>query len=79
VFGIGSDPASTDLDETAVGVLDGTGTQRRRFYVEATAVVDVNEGNNTFYVTAYKSEVFDAQAINLADIHLTGAFFPERY
>ena len=78
-LGIGSTPASADLDETSVGVLDGAGTQRTRFYVGATALVQVNEGNNTFYVTAYKSDVFDAQTINLANIHLTGAFFPERY
>jgi hypothetical protein len=79
VFGIGSTPASTDLDETIVGVLDGSGTQRRRFYVGATAIVPVSEGNNTFYVTAHKSDVFDAQTINLEHIQLTGVFFPERY
>ena len=78
-FGLGSTPAVADLDETSVGVLDGTGTQRRRFHVTATAVVPVSEGDNTFHVIAYKSSVFDARQINLADIHLTGVFFRERY
>ncbi len=78
-FGLGSTPAVADLDETSVGVLDGTGTQRRRFHVTATAVVPVSEGDSTFHVIAYKSSVFDARQINLVDIHLTGAFFPERY
>lgn len=78
-FGIGSSSNSADLDETSVGVLDGSGTQRRRFYVGASAVVSVSEGDNTFYAIAHKSEVFDAQTINLGDIHLTGMFFPTRY
>lgn len=73
-FGLGTTPGSVGLQETAVGVIDGSGTQRRTYSAVCQAVVPVTAGNYTFYVTAYKDPVFNAQTVNLAYIYLTALF-----
>ena len=74
-FGLGTTSGSVNLHESAVGVIDGTGTQRRTFSITSLAFVYVTPGSHTFYSTAYKDPVFDAQSINLANIYLTAVFY----
>lgn len=74
-FGLGTTSGSTDLHEATVGVLDGSGTQRREFSVTSFAVVPVTPGSRTFYATAYKPSVFSAQTVNLGNVYLTAVFY----
>lgn len=73
-FGVGTTPGSVNLHETGVGVIDGTGTQRRTFSATSLAIVDVTPGNHTFYATAYKDSIFKARSVNLGNIYLTAVF-----
>jgi hypothetical protein len=73
-FGLGTTSGSIDLHETAVGVLDGTGTQRREFSLTSTAIVPVTAGSHTFYATAYRPSVFSSQQVNLGDVYLIAVF-----
>lgn len=74
-FGLGTTSGSVNLHESAVGVIDGTGTQRRTFSITSLAFVYVTPGSHTFYSTAYKDPVFDAQSINLGNVYLTAVFY----
>jgi hypothetical protein len=75
IFGLGTTAGATDLHETRVGVLDGSGSQRREFSLMSNAIVPVTAGFHTFYVTAYRPSVFSSQSVNLASIYLTAVFF----
>ena len=74
-FGLGTTAGATDLHVTRVGVLDGSGSQRREFSLISTAIIPVTEGFYTFYVTAYRPTVFSSQSVNLASVYLTAVFF----
>jgi hypothetical protein len=74
VFGLGTTAGSFNLHSTRVGVLDGTGTQRREFSVTSTALVPVTAGSRNFYVTAQKPSVFSAQTVNIGNIYATALF-----
>ena len=78
-LGLGTTAGGFELHSIRVGLLDGTDTIRRRFSPTSTAVVQVSAGDNTFFATAQKSTVFNAQTVNLDGIYLTGIFVPNRY
>lgn len=75
VFGLETTAGDTDLHETRVGVLNGTGSQRREFSSTSIAIVPVTAGKQTFYATAYKPSVFSSQLINLGNVYLTAIFY----
>lgn len=72
-FGLGTTSGSVDLHRTGVGVIDGTGTQRRCFSAVSIAIVSVTSGSHTFYATAYTD--FSAQTVNLGYVYLTAVFY----
>jgi hypothetical protein len=74
-FGLGTSAGSINLHETGVGVIDGSGTQRRTYSATSHAVVPVTAGSRTFYATAYKDPTFGAQSINMGDIILTAVYY----
>jgi len=74
VFGLGTTAGATDLHLTRVGVLDGSGSQRREFSATSTAVVPVTAGSHTFYATAYRPSVFSSYSVNLGEVYLTAVF-----
>jgi hypothetical protein len=73
-FGLGSTSGSFNLHSTNVGVLDGTGTQRREFSVTSVALVPA-AGPHTFYVSAVKNSYYASQAVNIVDINVVAWFF----
>jgi hypothetical protein len=74
-IGWGTSSGAFELDSTFVGVLDGTGTQRRVFSATSIAVVPVSAGPHTFYATAAKSSTWGAQRVDLNDIYFSMMFF----
>lgn len=75
VLGLGTTSNSVDLHKTSVGVMDGSGNQRRRFSATSLAVVSVDQGSHTFYANAFKPEVFSSHFVNIGDIYLTAVFY----
>jgi hypothetical protein len=74
IFGLGTTSGATNLHSTRVGVLDGSGSQRREFSLTSTAIVPVTAGNHTFYATAYRPSVFSSHSVNLGDVYLIAVF-----
>ena len=76
IFGLGSTAGATDIHYTAVGVLDGSGTQRREFSATSMKTIFLgSEGTHVFYVTAYKNPAFDTNQIDLGNIFVTAIVF----
>jgi hypothetical protein len=75
VFGLGTTAGATNLHTTRVGVLDGSGNQRREFSLTSTAIVPVTAGSHTFYVTAYRPSVFSMYSVNLGEVYLIAVFY----
>ena len=74
LFGLGTFAGGFNVHETAVGVLDGSGTQLRTYSVTSIGAVAVLSGTPTFYVTAQKDPAYDARTINLLDIYVVAIF-----
>jgi hypothetical protein len=74
-IGLGTSSGTFDLHSTFVGVLDGSGTQRRSFSATSTALVPVTAGLYEFYATAAKSSFWDAQQVDINDVYVTAMFF----
>jgi hypothetical protein len=74
-IGLGRTDSSFDLDQTYVGVLDGSGSQRRIFSATSQAVVSVLPGSHTFYVNAKKSTVWDVHEVNVGNINVIAIFY----
>jgi hypothetical protein len=74
-IGLGTSLGAFDLDSTFVGVLDGSGTQRRVFSATSLALIRVSAGSYSFHATAAKSSTWDAQRVDLNDIRFSLMFF----
>jgi hypothetical protein len=74
-IGLGTSDGAIDLHSTFVGVLDGSGTQRRSFSATSSALVSVTAGTYEFHATAAKSSFWNAQQVDLNDIHFSLMFF----
>jgi hypothetical protein len=76
-LGIGTSPESFDLGMQDPGVLDGSGTQRRRFPFTVIGTVEITEGTHTFFANGLKQTSFSAQTINLSQMRLVAQFIPD--
>jgi hypothetical protein len=74
-IGLGTSYGAFDLDSTFVGVLDGSGTQRRSFSAISTAVIPVTAGTYLFFASAAKSSFWNAQQVDLNDERFSVLFF----
>lgn len=74
--GLGNSEGSYDIYSASMGDLDGTGTGRYQLMFNPTAVVSIEPGTHTFYATASKSSVFNANTINLSESRLSAIFIP---
>jgi hypothetical protein len=74
-LGWGMSEGSYDIHNTFVGILDGSGTQRRSFSATSSALLMVQPGNHTYYASASKSSYWDAYNVGVVDISYSAAFF----
>jgi len=74
-IGLATTDSSFDLHKTEVGVIDGTGSQRKIYSAASQAVVSVFPGSHTFYVNAQKSAVFNLHEVNIGDIYISAIFY----
>lgn len=64
-----------NIHSTFVGVLDGSGTQRRQLSATSSVLWIVGTGNFTFYLTAAKSSNWGTYQVDIIDIHYSWAYF----
>ena len=76
-LGIGATAGATDLALQTMGFIDGTGTLRREYPFNATAVVAVAAGTRTFFASAVRPSVFSANAANLGGMRIIALFIPD--
>lgn len=79
VLGITDSATTLDLSDAGVatvGNLDSADTERRRFSASPMTVIDVAAGTHTLHLNAQRSDVFDAQNVNLGPSVLTVTFVP---
>jgi hypothetical protein len=74
-LGWGTSEGATNLHSTFVGILDGYGTQRRSLSATSSTLIQIGQGNYTFYVTASKSSVWDSYQVDLIDLKYSWAYF----
>lgn len=67
-FGWGTSAGAYNSHSTFVGVLDGSGTQRRQFSATTLLHVRVQPGNYTYYLTVEKSSAWGMYQIDAIDV-----------
>lgn len=73
-FGWGTSYGVFDLHSTFVGVLDGSGAQRRQLSATTLVHRNVEPGNYTFYLNAEKSSNWGMYQVDLIDVSVSWIF-----
>jgi hypothetical protein len=73
---LGTATQTSDLGKSVVGVIDGTGDQRRHFSIGVSAVLNVAPGSRTIHVSIHQPTVFSAHTVRASDMRLTAVFIP---
>jgi hypothetical protein len=75
-LGWGTSQGLTDIHQTLVGILDGSGTQRRSLSATSSVLYGkIGPGNYTFYATVSKNTFWDTYQVDLVDISCSTTFF----
>jgi hypothetical protein len=76
-FGWGTSEGAYNFHSTFVGVLDGSGTQRRQFSATSSGFNRVSPGNYTYYLTAEKSSAWGMYQVDVIDVSYSIVFLED--
>jgi hypothetical protein len=76
-FGWGTSAGAYDAHSTFVGILDGSGTQRRQFSATSSVYIHVPPGNYTYYLTAEKSSAWGMYQVDVIDVSWSVVFLED--
>ena len=73
-FGWGTSAGAYNAHSTFVGILDGSGSQRRQFCATSSISIHVPPGNYTYYLSAEKSLTWGMYRVDVIDVSWSVVF-----